>query len=138
MARWRNLRPVWPEAWSKPSFLTYVPSEPGSTQKRGFYCSLALAQHLAASWQIPLLRGVFERKPFLRSQKQSCRDERYYYLEKCLQLSPKHLNLPKTALIVDDVMTTGASIELCCYLLQSAGVEEIMVYCVSRRLKGVR
>lgn len=134
---WRELRPEYFSSIDFKPFdgLVTVPSDPLSLQRRGFDNSMHFAKAVARLSGLRL-ESAFCRKPFLRPQKQLSAQERRYYLSQCLSLKAS-ANFLKGGrfLLVDDVMSSGASVELCSELLRKAGAE-VDVYVFARRIAG--
>lgn len=100
-----------------------VPLHPKKEKKRGYNQSVEICKGLSASMQRPLLPGNLVREVHTASQTRKGRFERWenvsgiFRVKNPASLAGKHL------LLVDDVVTTGATIEACCEpLLQIPGV----------------
>lgn len=65
-------------------------------------------------------------------------EERVKNLKASIQTNPKYLNLikGKKILLVDDVYTTGATVQECCRVLKLAGAEEVNILTFARVVKG--
>ncbi len=116
--------------------LVAASSDPMNQRKRLFDPTLELAQYLKTIWQLPLAPGLFDRRIFLKSQKELDRETREKFLKRIIGLnsfartqSYKHL------LLVDDIMTTGATLKIHTYLLKKIA-KKVSVFCVARSLKN--
>lgn len=131
--RWRELEPGYlPPTFPDHLEVIPVPSDPVQVKRRLFDPSLALARHLAKTLSFALAEPLLKRREFLKSQKNLSRAERHYYLQKCIYYQGGRLK-GRRLLLVDDVMTTGASLKICAGLLRAAGAE-VHVYSVARAL----
>jgi len=120
--------------------LTFVPSPPQQLLKRGFNLAEQLCSILARDLQRPVFSNVLvaNRKTAkdLTPQKRLKREDRLKNIRQKFSLNPridfaKH-TIPKTVILVDDVTTTGATINHCAQLLKQAGAEQVYVWCLAR------
>ncbi|WP_051292722.1 ComF family protein [Olivibacter sitiensis] len=90
-----------------------VPLHSKKKRKRGYNQSSCIAQGLAHAWNVPVMEDCLIRTKHTTSQTRKNRIERYENMKEAftipypLQLEHKHV------LLVDDVLTTGATIEAC-------------------------
>ncbi|MCE0493867.1 ComF family protein [Vibrio salinus] len=114
---------------SRPECLTYVPLHWRRFLVRGFNQSERLAFYLAKYHHLPL-RSCFKKHRYTRPQQQLNRIQRLTNLNQTFSLSTrpdiKHIA------IVDDVVTTGATLSVLCEKLLELGVETIDIYCICR------
>lgn len=116
----------------RPDCLVPMPLHPNRLRERGFNQSLELARRVASSLNIPLLPHACQRVRDTPSQsaltwKKRGRNMRRAFA--CTQdLSGKHVA------VVDDVMTSGASLNEVAIALRSAGAREISAWVVARTL----
>ena len=90
-------------------------------RKRLFNPAVELSKRLGKLLGVRVRDGLFERVPFLQSQKEMPAKERQLYLHKVLSLkvAPEY-SLGKV-LLVDDLMTTGATLTAATNCLLAAG-----------------
>ena len=100
-----------------------VPLHPQKEQLRGYNQSAMLATGLADSLNIPVIKGALIRQHAAESQTRKKRMERFdnvsalFVLRRPERVQGRHL------LLVDDVLTTGATLEACGKaLLEAPGV----------------
>jgi predicted amidophosphoribosyltransferase len=116
-------------------FLIPVSSDPVQNTKRLFDPAEALASRLSQLWRIPVLRPVFVRRPFLKHQRELGREARKRYLRSMVALGPQILERQLGhILLVDDIATTGATLEVHSKLLNPI-TSSIDFFCLARALK---
>lgn len=90
-----------------------VPLHPRKERLRGYNQSAMFAGGLSEALEIPVLHHVLRRRTFTETQTRKKRMERFqnvgevFHVEKPALIEGRHL------LLVDDVLTTGATIEIC-------------------------
>jgi ComF family protein len=116
----------------RPDALIAMPLHPLRLRERGFNQSLLLARALGKRLDLPLLTDVCERTRNTTPQSSLRWQERGKNMRKAFtctaNLCGKHIA------VVDDVMTTGASIEELSRTLRQAGAQEISAWVVARTL----
>lgn len=107
--------------------VAYVPVHPKRLRERGFNQSQQLAATVAAVTGMPLLH-VFVAQSHQPHQLGASAIARRAQLRRQFRLqSPAGVTLPAQVLLVDDVLTTGATMNQLCRLLRKAGVQRIGV-----------
>jgi len=100
-----------------------VPLHPGKLQKRGYNQSELIAKGLSSVLQVPVMTGLVIRTLETGTQTRKSRYERWENVRGTFQVARPELLLNKHVLLVDDVITTGATIEACAEsLLSISGV----------------
>jgi ComF family protein len=109
-----------------------VPLHPGHLRQRGYNQSEIIARGCSEITGIPLETRLLIRKGRHHSQTHMGRQERFENVCEAFSLSrrPRDIQGLKV-LIVDDVMTTGATLEACCRVLLAHFNCEIYVATVS-------
>lgn len=102
-----------------------IPLYPGREMERGYNQSLLLAKVVAEQLQKPLWSEVLVRKKFLTPQTQLGRKERLKNLTGAFEYSQSKQVKGSSILLVDDIVTTGATLLSCANALQKAGAREI-------------
>ncbi len=107
-----------------PSLLIPVPVHPSRRRARGFNQAEELARRLSEALGIPMSADILFRTRKTFPQKSLTPAERLKNLEHAFSARP----LPKTArrvLLVDDIYTTGATMEACARVLKKNGAGEV-------------
>lgn len=111
-----------------------VPMHPLRLAERGFNQAEALASALHWELGIPIVRGVERIKPTL-SQTQLNRKDRLHNLKGAFSVRQSAGFLGKSVWLVDDVTTTGATLEAVAEVLRENGVEEVYGLCLAAGLE---
>lgn len=107
-----------------------VPLHISKLRQRGFNQALELARPLARRFGLPIMLHEIERQHATPSQMSLHADERQRNVRNAFRIrQPFHY---KRIAIVDDVMTTGSTVNEIARLLVQAGVEEIQIWCIAR------
>ncbi|HPX25525.1 MAG TPA: phosphoribosyltransferase family protein, partial [Treponemataceae bacterium] len=64
-------------------------------------------------------------RAILHQQKKLNRDERIHQLGHLYELKKNITNIPEEVVIIDDIMTTGVTLENCAEVLKRAGVKKV-------------
>jgi ComF family protein len=105
-----------------------VPVHSSRRRERGYNQSEVLARRLGRRLKIPVYPHALIRTRKTLPQKGLGSAGRLHNLEKAISWG-RCARLPGTVLLIDDIYTTGATMEACARALKKAGVREI--YCVS-------
>ncbi len=109
-----------------------VPLHPDRLREREFNQALLLAHHLGRQWNIPVLTNVLSRTKPTRPQTSLTRQERLKNLRRCFSVTTPSAVEGKTTLVVDDVFTTGTTVNECAKALRKAGVQAVYVQTLAR------
>lgn len=100
-----------------------VPLHASKQIKRGYNQSELIAKGISAALNIPLEPGLMRRISATPTQTKKTRYERWENVNRRFAVVHQHLLVNKHVLLVDDVITTGATLESCAMqLLQTEGV----------------
>ena len=107
-----------------------VPLHPRREYQRGFNQADDLARHLGVP-VIPLLKRVV----FTQSQIELPKEERHRNVKDAFAFAPDSRSLipdPRVVVLVDDVSTTGATLDACARVLKGNGVKEVRALTAAR------
>ncbi|MBK8969412.1 MAG: ComF family protein [Lewinellaceae bacterium] len=90
-----------------------VPLHLKKERSRGYNQSAMLASGIADTLRVPILSGVLVRQQFADSQTRKKRMERFDNVSEAFVLKKPERIQGKHILLVDDVLTTGATLETC-------------------------
>lgn len=124
IARPRLPWPAWPE------LVMPVPLSKARLRERGFNQSVLLARVLAREWQIKLSLGALVRVRNTRPQQMLARRDRHRNLEAAFECRASLEG--KRLLLVDDVITSGATLHWAAVALRDAGAASVTVATIAR------
>ena len=110
--------------------LVPVPTHPARRRRRGFDQAGVLAAALARRTGLPLDECLARRGPAVR-QLGASRDERRAAGRLGFEV---HAAPPAHAVLVDDVHTTGATLDVCAHALRAAGTRHVVAITYARAL----
>lgn len=109
-----------------------VPLHRRRERKRGFNQSFVLARALAKAWHLEVVPRALRRTRFTQSQAKLRAAERLQNVEGAFAPARSlHLETP-TVFLVDDVLTTGATMNACAAALKSAGATRVIGIALAR------
>lgn len=118
---------------SSNTVIVAVPLHKKRFLKRGFNQSELLADKLAANWQIKKI-DLLVRKINTASQVNMNRQERRANLKEAFTYKPKEkIEQNKNIILVDDVITTGSTLNECAKILQEEGFKNIYGLVIAQR-----
>lgn len=112
----------------QPQMLVPVPVHPSRRRSRGFNQAEELAKHLSDAWGIPMETRMLLRMRKTRPQHDLGPAERLKNLQQAFAVHPQRIadaGCPETVLLIDDIYTTGSTIEACTRVLKAAGVQKV-------------
>lgn len=115
-----------------PDCMVPMPLHPLRLRERGYNQSLLLAQHLGQKLRIPVLPNACRRVRNTAPQSALPWKERGKNMRKAFVASPAVAG--KHVAVVDDVMTTGSSLNELAQALRRAGATEVSTWVVARTL----
>ena len=115
----------------RPDALLAVPLHRARLRRRGYDQALELARPLALALDLPLLHGALRRVRATAAQSQLDAGQRRRNLRQAFAV-PAGRALPAHVVLVDDVMTTGATLHAAALTLRRAGVRRVDAWVCAR------
>lgn len=109
-----------------------VPLHPKRLRWRGFNQAVILGREVARQWKVPIDPFILERSRETPPQTQLDEEERRKNMRGAFFVSPAKSVAGKSVLLVDDVYTSGATVNECSRTLLRAGAKEVSVLTLAR------
>ena len=147
--RYKYLRALWFEPFladllirqAKPAlarenwdWIVPVPLHPLKKREREFNQAERLGARLSEATNIPMHTKFLQRIESTRTQTLLTRSERMANVRTAFRLKTSDSLKGKRIVLIDDVLTTGATTSACAKILKKAGVADICVWTVARGL----
>ena len=115
--------------------LVPLPLFPSKEKKRGYNQATVLCEGIAEMFHLPVLTNVIARPQLTETQTKKGRIERWRNIEGKFQLLNEAAIQNKHLLLIDDVVTTGATLEACANeLFKAVNVKlSVATLCVASR-----
>ena len=120
--------------FSEPDMLLPVPLHPSRLRQRGFNQALAIAQTCFPQWWQRNTSGILIRHHNTPPQSLLTGAKRRMNLNQAFEVRAPLVITDKNVLLVDDVLTTGSTVNACAKVLLAAGARRIEVFTVARSL----
>ncbi len=108
-----------------------VPLHPKKERTRGYNQSVCIAEGIAEVLGASLQKKVLIRKKITDTQTRKSRFIRYENMLSVFELFESQHLQHKHVLLVDDVITTGATLEACGNVLHSGGIKKLSIACIA-------
>jgi ComF family protein len=109
-----------------------IPLHVAKRKRRGYNQSELIALGLSNSLDIPCEPNLLIRTKHTSTQTKKGKTERWLNVENIFALNTRNIDIEnKHILLVDDVITTGATIESAGYMLNRNGIAKISVACIA-------
>ena len=118
---WLQQQPFWQEVEA----IIPLPLHPTKEKKRGYNQSALLTQGISDATGLPVLNDVVQRLRPSASQTRKSREERWHNVAGIFAVKDTAAIAGRHVLLVDDVLTTGATLEACGQTLLEAGAEKL-------------
>jgi len=101
------------EGWKKADLIIPIPLHPLKRKKRGYNQSEQISRGMASVMNLPLSTQHLVRIGNTETQTKKSRYARYENLKDAFMINDASELVQKHIILVDDVMTTGATVEAC-------------------------
>lgn len=118
--------------FSEYSLLVPVPLHIKKLRERGFNQSLLLAKKIGEKYKLPVNFSLLKRCKFTLTQTGLNKAEREKNIKGAFEIADKKKVAGKDIILIDDVYTTGATINECARVLLKAGAQKVAVLTLAR------
>jgi len=105
--------------------MVYVPMTEKSQKIRGYNQTKLLAHALSKRISVPVIDGAVIKIKKNKAQKGLTRTERAENVKGCFEVKNREAIKDKNVLVLDDILTTGATADEVCRLIKSAGAKTV-------------
>jgi ComF family protein len=123
--------------WQTPDLLIPTPMHWTRRWQRGFNQAEILGQYIARTTGVPMATRIIQRRHRSPAQKELTRRERQKNLRKAFFISPaaQQKIIGKRIALIDDVVTTTATMRELSKLLIAAGAKDVEVWALTRTME---
>lgn len=118
-----------------PDVIVPVPLHVRRLRSRGFNQAVLLGELLARMWRIPLARRAMQRIRWTEPQISLSADERRNNVKGAFAVADRAAVAGKHVLLLDDVLTTGSTVQECSRVLKRAGAAAVTVITIARAVQ---
>jgi len=111
--------------------IVFVPASKKSIKKRGFNQCELIAKEVSEATSIPIYRTLIKIRE-TKEQKTLSKEDRVKNIQNSFSVIKENDIKDKVIILIDDVITTGATIKECEKTLKKFGVKEIKVLTLSK------
>lgn len=126
----KYMLPVMLKNFPRTDFITFVPMTEKARKKRRYNQTELLANELSMLSNVPCYQAVTKKKETQRQVKLG-KAERLKNLQGAFSVIDKKLISGKKILLIDDVLTTGATAQAIACLLKDKGAEQVYLLTIS-------
>ena len=116
----------------RPDVIIPVPLHVKRLKSRGFNQAVLLGEVLSREWGIPLARRAILRIRWTEPQMSLTAELRKTNVKGAFDVPDAEVVSGKRVLLLDDVMTTGSTVEECSKVLKKAGASQVLVITIGR------
>ncbi len=118
-----------PSPWQRPSLLVPVPLHPKTQRLRGYNQAELLAKVVGQILDIPVDGKVLIQTRPMKPQASLGEKERWENVKGAFEVAKPEAVKGQIVVVIDDVMTTGATLNECAKALKRVGARQ--VYCLT-------
>ena len=115
----------------KPDAIIPIPLHKSRQRARGFNQSQLIAERVGRQLSIPVFNNLIKREKKTTAQKELNDLERQNNLKKAFKISQNDVKLD-TVILLDDIYTTGSTMDAAAALLKNTGVKKVFFVALSR------
>ena len=115
-------------------FLIPVPLHPKREKERGYNQSMMIAQGISEVTEVPIGNDFMVRSVNTATQTHKTRDDRWENVKDIFELRHPEKLEGKYVLLIDDVLTTGSTLEACALKLST--IKGITISCATAACAG--
>jgi ComF family protein len=108
-----------------------VPLHPSKIKIRGYNQSDTFAKGLSESMDLPWSNQILQKETVNETQTQKKRLERWHNVKDVYVIRDQPMVIGKRILLVDDVVTTGSTLEACAQTLFACGCKEVSIVAIA-------
>jgi len=116
-------------------YLIPLPLFPDKERTRGYNQAAVICRGLSGIMNVPVLSGKVTRQRFTETQTKKHRTERWENVADSFMLNDKEKLQGKNILLIDDVITTGATLEACGHSIMQAAEVNLSIATLSMAIK---
>jgi ComF family protein len=103
--------------------LVPLPLFPHKEKKRGYNQAAVLCEGISEVINIPVTNNIVHRKRYTDTQTKKGRSDRWTNVDGSFEINEERAPHHRHVLLVDDVITTGATLEACGAAITDAGIK---------------
>lgn len=111
-------------------YIIPLPLNEKKLQQRGYNQAALIAEGIAAIIRVPVLSAALARKRFTETQTHKDRVSRWQSMQEVFEVKEPAILEQKHVLLVDDIVTTGATLEACGTVLNQIPGLRLSIACV--------
>jgi ComF family protein len=134
LGRWYGAQLQQQDAFQEIDIVVPVPLYKAKLQKRGYNQVSAFGREIATALQKPFEENVLKKRRTGKTQTKKNRQERWEAMRQLYLIVQPEAIKDKHVLLLDDVVTTGATLEACAALLLANGAKAVSIATIAYTL----
>lgn len=127
---------VYPKVLGRPvQLITFVPTNRATRRSRGYNQAQLLAEELAKLLELPCIETLEKTRTTQAMHGLTPAQRRENVAGAYRLCCPEEIVSGKSLLLVDDILTTGATLDACAKALKSAGAKQVLGLCAAESQK---